>query len=124
MTTKHEKTERPKVLVLDDNAQVRRSLEKELEFSQFRVTTAASVGEALHLIDTEPFEVLLCDLHTPGAGDSFTVVSRMRRTNPNAVTLLSTSFPALGEVIEILRSQVDEILVKPLAIAALPALIR
>jgi DNA-binding response OmpR family regulator len=40
-----------------------------LEFSKFQVTTAANVGEVQHLIDTQPFDVLLIGLHMPEAGD-------------------------------------------------------
>ena len=86
-----------------------------LTFSQFRVTTAANVGEALHLIDTEPFDVLLSDLHMPGAADGFTVVSAMRHTNPDAVTLMYTGYPALEEAMSAILLQADEILLKPLA---------
>jgi DNA-binding response OmpR family regulator len=95
-----------------------------LEVSQFRVTAATNVGEALHLIDTEPFDVLLCDLHMPGAGDGFTVVSAMRHTNPDAVTLVFTGYPALEQAMDAILLQADEILVKPLAIPTLLALIR
>ena len=86
-----------------------------LTFSQFRITTAANVGEALHLIDTEPFDVLLSDLHMPGAADDFTVVSAMRHTNPDAVTLMYTGYLALKEAMSAILLQADEILLKPLA---------
>ena len=124
MTAKYDKTEQPTVLLVDDNEQVRTSLRKVLEVSQFRVSTAANVGEALHLIDKEPFDVLLCDLHMPGAGDGFTVVSAMRHTNPDAVTLVFTGYPALEEAMNAILLQADEILVKPLAISKLLGLIR
>src|SRR5690242_18446065 len=78
------------VLVVDDNDSVRATLEAVLRTSDFHVTTAANVGAALHLIDEQAFDVLLCDLHMPSAGDGFTVVSAMRHTNPNAVTLVFT----------------------------------
>ena len=128
METKNEKNEKteeqPKILVVDDNEEVRTSLRAVLEVSQFRVTTATNVGEALHLIDTEPFDVLLCDLHMPGPGDGFTVVSAMRHTNPNAVTLVLTGFPALEEAMDAILLQADEVLVKPMEVPALIALIR
>ena len=124
MPTKYEKAEQPKILLVDDNEQVRTSLCAVLEVSQFRVTAATNVGEALHLIDTEPFDVLLCDLHMPGAGDGFTVVSAMRHTNPDAVTLVFTGYPALEQAMDAILLQADEILVKPLAIPTLLALIR
>src|SRR6185369_14722186 len=66
-----------KILLVDDDEAVRTSLKTVLEFSLFRVTAAATVPEALQLIAKEPFDVLLCDLHMPGAGDGFTVVSAM-----------------------------------------------
>jgi ActR/RegA family two-component response regulator len=68
--------------------------------------------------------VLLCDLHMPGAGDGFTVVSAMRHTNPEAVTLVFTGYPALKEAMDAILLQADEILVKPLAPATLVELIR
>jgi DNA-binding response OmpR family regulator len=124
LTTKSGNTGQPKILVVDDNDQVRTSLGAVLEINQFDVTTAASVGAALHLIDSEPFDVLLCDLHMPGAGDGFTVVSAMRHTNPGAITLVFTGYPALQEAMDAILLQADEILVKPMAIPALVALIR
>ena len=87
----------PKILLVDDNDSVRTTLSAVLTANKFRVTAAANVSEALHLIDTEAFDVLLCDLHMPGAGDGFTVVSAMRHTNANAVTLVFTGYPALQE---------------------------
>lgn len=124
MTTPTDHTGYPKVLLVDDNEQVRASLKAVLEFSQFRVTTAANVAEALHFIDTEPFDVLLSDLHMPGAADGFTVVSAMRHTNPNAVTMMFTAYPALQEAMNAILLQADEILLKPLAPKTLVAQIR
>ena len=116
--------EPPKILLVDDNAAVRLSLGNVLESAHFRVTTAANVGEALGLINTEPFDVLLSDLHMPNAGDGFTVVSAMRHTNPDAVTLVFTGYPALQEAMDAILLQADEVLVKPMAIPELLAVIR
>jgi DNA-binding response OmpR family regulator len=124
MTIANDNTEQPKILVVDDDANIRATLTGVLTFNQFRVTTASNVGEALHLIDTEPFDVLLSDLHMPGAADGFTVVSAMRHTNPDAVTLMYTGYPALKEAMSAILLQADEILLKPLAPPMLVAQIR
>jgi DNA-binding response OmpR family regulator len=124
MPTQLEETEQPKILLVDDNEMVLMSLKAVLEINKFLVTSATNVGDALHLIDTELFDVLLCDLHMPGAGDGFTVVSAMRHVNPEAITLVFTGYPALQEAMDAILLQADEILVKPLAIDALVALIR
>jgi DNA-binding response OmpR family regulator len=119
-----DKTARPRILLVDDDEIVRELLRALLEMNQFLVTTAANVPEAIHLIDTEPFDVLLSDLHMPGAGDGFTVISAMRHKNPTAVTLLLTSFPALKEAMDAILLQADEILVKPMPVPELVSVIR
>jgi DNA-binding response OmpR family regulator len=115
---------RPRVLLVDDDESVREMLRDMLELSEFLVSTAANVSEAIHLIDTEAFDVLLSDLHMPGPGDGFTVISAMRHKNPNAITLLLTGYPALKEAMDAILLQVDEILVKPMPFPEMVDLIR
>jgi DNA-binding response OmpR family regulator len=122
--TANSKLGKTKILLVDDNEELRKAIAAVLEDSKFRVTTAANVGEALHLIDTKPFDVLLTDLHMPEAGDGFTVVSAMRHTNPNAVTLVFTGYPALQEAADAILLQADEVLLKPMAMPALITVIR
>jgi DNA-binding response OmpR family regulator len=124
MKTDADKTAPPKILLVDDNEAVRESLKEILEMNRFQVTTAANVPEAIHLIDTDSFDVLLSDLHMPGAGDGFTVISAMRHKNPNAITLLFTGYPALKEAMAAILLQADEILVKPMPIPEMVTLIR
>jgi CheY-like chemotaxis protein len=75
--------------------------------------------EALSRIAAEDFDVLLSDLHMPHAGDGFTVVSAMRHTHPEAVTLVLSGYPHLEEALSAIRLQADEILVKPIEISSL-----
>jgi CheY-like chemotaxis protein len=103
-----------KVLVVDDDEVVRMTLTGVLEQSGFTITTAANVPEALRLITgDESYDVLLSDLHMPGAGDGLTVVSAMRHANPRAVTLLLSAFPEMTAAAAAILQQTDEILLKP-----------
>src|SRR6202789_1655251 len=124
MDAETDKRAQPKILLVDDHEPMRDILKDILETSRFCVSTAANVSEAIHLIDTEPFDVLLSDLHMPGAGDGFTVISAMRHKHPNAITLLFTGYPALKEAMSAILSQADEILVKPMPIPEMVSLIR
>lgn len=103
-----------RVLVVDDNESVRLSLCAILESHGFEVTCAADVSEALKFISSQKYDVLLSDLHMPGAGDGLTVVSAMRHANPEAVTLLLSAFPEMSEAANAILMQTDEILVKPM----------
>jgi DNA-binding response OmpR family regulator len=123
MTEDGTTAERARVLLVDDNESVLSTLKMILELSRFHVTTAINVPEALALINAESFDVLLSDLHMPGAADGFTVVSAMRHMNPDAITLVFTGYPALKEAMSTILLQADEILVKPMAPDVLVALI-
>ncbi len=105
-----------RILIVDDNEMVRVSLCKILEANNFHVTGAADVGEALKLISQGKFDVLVSDLHMPGAGDGLTVVSAMRHANPNAVTLLLSAFPEMSAAANAILMQTDEILIKPMRV--------
>ena len=108
-----------RVLLVDDDEVVRMSLSFVLEQSGFTVTSAANVPEALRYISSESYDVLLSDLHMPGAGDGLTVVSAMRHANPMAVTLLLSAFPEMTAAAQAILHQADEILVKPMDVASL-----
>jgi CheY-like chemotaxis protein len=59
----------------------------------------------------------------PQAGDGFTVVSAMRHTHPQAVTLVLSGYPEMEEAFAAIRSQADEVFVKPIEISSLREII-
>ena len=77
------------------------------------------MSQALKFISSRRYDVLLTDLHMPGAGDGLTVVSAMRHANPEAVTLLLSAFPEMSAAANAILMQADEILVKPMNISDL-----
>jgi len=112
-----------KMLLVDDDEIVLQLLAAVMANSNFAVKTASTVPDALKLISTESFDVLL-NLHMPGAGDGLTVVSAMRHANPKAVTLLLSAFPDVNAAAHAILLQADEVLVKPMDLEALVAVIR
>ena len=105
--------DRSKLLFVDDEAAIRVTLSAILEQQGFAVTVAATVPEALRFIAQEQFDVLIADLNIGLAGDGFTVVSAMRRTQPDAVTLILTGYPDFETAVRALREQVDDYVTKP-----------
>jgi CheY-like chemotaxis protein len=114
----------PRVLVVEDDDAVRMMLQEGLHRDGFEVVVASNVRDALGLIATETFDVLLSDLHMPLAGDGFTLVSAMRHTHPAALTVVVSGYPALDEAMSAILSQADEIFTKPIRIGELKDLIR
>ncbi len=110
-----------KILLVDDDEKLRAMLAKVLEGDGYAVTPASCVADALKLISSDSFDVLLSDLHMPGKGDGLTVISAMRHANPKAVTMLLSAFPEMGAATQAILMQADQILVKPMNIPALLA---
>jgi DNA-binding response OmpR family regulator len=113
-----------KILLVDDDDLIRDSLTLILKFGGFEVVTASNVNDALKVIGSQIFDVLLSDLHMPGAGDGLTVVSAMRHSNPKAVTIIFSEYPEMKEAAAAILLQADEILVKPMAPELLIEIIR
>jgi ActR/RegA family two-component response regulator len=102
-----------KILFVDDEPAIRTSLPAILRLHGFEVTAAGSVSQALQAIGTQSFDVLISDLNIGSPGDGFTVVSAMRRTQPDCVNIILTGYPAFESALEAIRSQVDDYLIKP-----------
>jgi ActR/RegA family two-component response regulator len=102
-----------RILFVDDEAGIRTTLQAILEQHGFQVTTAATVPEALEHLNHATFDVLLSDLNIGQPGDGFTVVSAMRRVQPDAATFILTGYPDFDTALQAIRSQVDDYLLKP-----------
>jgi DNA-binding response OmpR family regulator len=113
-----------KVLLVDDDAAVRDMMTATLDHTGFQVVAAANVSEALKHIANEAFDALITDLHMPNPGDGFTVVSAMRHSQPDALTLLVSGYPDVQNAMAAILLEADEIIVKPFEVGRLAALIR
>jgi CheY-like chemotaxis protein len=100
-------------LLVDDDESVLSGLSVILEAHEFEVTTASGVNEALKHITSSSFDVLLTDLHMPGAGDGLIVVGAMRHANPRAVTLVLSANPDMAKATTANLRMVDQVLLKP-----------
>jgi CheY-like chemotaxis protein len=66
-----------RVLVVDDNADVRELIAAVLEAAEADVATADNADRALEAVRLRRPDVLLCDLHMPGI-DGFELIHRLR----------------------------------------------
>ena len=108
-----------RLLFVDDEDAIRITLPSILKLHGFEVTAVGTVAEALDQINRNQFQILIADLNIGQPGDGFTVVSAMRRTQPNAVTIIITGYPAFETALQAIRSQVDDYIVKPAQIETL-----
>jgi ActR/RegA family two-component response regulator len=103
----------PRILFVDDEDSIRLTLPPLLESYGFEVASAGTVAEALGLITQRKFDVLISDLNIGHPGDGFTVVSAMRRHQPEALRFIVTGYPAFESALEAIREEVHDYLIKP-----------
>jgi DNA-binding response OmpR family regulator len=113
-----------RVLLVDDDEAVRTIMSAILETNGFNVVSAGNVTEALKLITTNSFDVLITDLHMPNPSDGFAVITAMRHSQPDALTLLVSGYPDVKGAVDAILLQADEIIVKPFEVGALAELVR
>jgi ActR/RegA family two-component response regulator len=110
---------RTRILFVDDEPAIRMTLPAILHMHGYEVVAAGTVAEALGIMAQQKFDVLISDLNIGNPGDGFTVVSAMRRTQPDARTFILTGYPAFETALEAIRAQVDDYLIKPADIEGL-----
>lgn len=114
----------PRMLFVDDEPSIRLTLPEILRMHGYDVEAASTVAEALAAIQARKFHVLISDLNIGSPGDGFTVVSAMRRTQPDCLTMILTGYPGFETALQAIRSQVDDYLVKPTEIKRLVEIIQ
>src|ERR1017187_3991286 len=113
-----------RVLLVDNDEAVRAMMTRALELKGFEVVAAASLTEALRHIVTESFDVLITDLHVPNPTDGLAVVTAMRHSQPEAVTMLVSGFPDVQRAMAAVFLEANEIIVKPFEIWQLTELVQ
>ncbi|MFB7509418.1 response regulator transcription factor [Streptomyces broussonetiae] len=106
------------VLVVDDDAAIRRSLERGLRLGGFAVRTAADGPEALAAIGTAPPDVLVLDVSMPGMS-GIEVCTRLRDEGLDLPVLMLSALDETADRIAGLQAGGDDYLVKPFALQEL-----
>ena len=104
----------PKVLVVDDEPNVLRSLVQYLTIEEFEVETASNGIEALEKVDSFNPELILLDVMMPGM-DGFEVLDRVKALpgHANTPVIMLTAKDQSSDVLKGYQSGATSYLVKP-----------
>lgn len=83
--------EKHRILIVEDDEIMQRALAISLERAGFRVTCASTFKEALDLLETEPFSVVITDIFLPD-GDGIKVLKLSHVKQPNTPVLGMTAY--------------------------------
>ncbi len=113
----------PRVLVVDDEPDIRDAHAALLRAEGWEVETARDGEQALVLLAFSPFDLLVTDWHMPRL-DGASLVRWLRTTQSPLPVVMITGSDALSEVPASIRSEIEEILPKPVSRAHLIAVLR
>jgi two-component system, OmpR family, response regulator MprA len=113
----------PDVLLVDDDAPIRRMLERTLTAEGYAITAVADGGAALAQVERSLPDVIVLDVGMPGL-DGLAVTKRIRAKGLVVPILLLTARDALHQRVEGLDAGADDYLVKPFEVEELTARIR
>jgi two-component system OmpR family response regulator len=113
----------PRLLVIEDERKVLRSLERGLQAEGYEVVSEASGEAGYQQAMTQPFDALVLDLMLPGQ-DGLEVLTEFRRAGKKTPVLVLTARDAIEDRVLGLDAGADDYLVKPFAFAELLARLR
>jgi DNA-binding NtrC family response regulator len=101
-----------RVLIVDDDAPLRDSLELVLAAEGYDVASAPDAETALQRLDETPTDVVLCDLRMPGM-DGLELLPLLRRRLPGATLILMSAYGTADLAIEAMQRGAYDYLAKP-----------
>jgi len=107
-----------RILVVDDEEGIRRSLEAVLEDRGYLVDTAENGQEAISKSKTKFYNLALVDIRLPDM-DGVTLLTAMRETTPKMVKIIITGYPSLDNAIAAVNKGADGYVVKPFTMESL-----
>ncbi len=111
-----------RVLLVDDEPQIRRVLRMTLSDEGYEITEARNGEEAMDLLRTDRFDLILLDVNMPGMGGIATCSSI--RAVSDSVILMLTVRDSEGEKVAALDAGADGYITKPFSTPELLARIR
>ena len=116
-------TEKPHILIVDDEPAIRLTLETGLSLKGFRVTGASSGREACALLPNGNFDAVLCDVLMPD-GDGLSVVRDLRKFDRDLPLILMTAQGSVEIAFESISEGASDFIAKPFEVSAVAVLLK
>jgi two-component system response regulator PilR (NtrC family) len=104
--------DKKRVLVVDDEQDVRETLENVLQKIDYHPITAANGEEALDIIRNQPVDVVLSDLYMP-VMNGIELLKRVKTEKKNIIFLMITAHPTIETAVDAIKKGAYDYLTKP-----------
>lgn len=101
-----------KLLIVDDELSMREFLSILLEREGYVVEVAGSAEEALRMMESNYFDMVLSDVNMPGLS-GIDLLARIKKVSPETAVLMLTAFSAAGQAVEAMKLGAYDYICKP-----------
>ena len=101
-----------RILVIDDDASLRRVLEYNLQEEGYEVLTCASGEDGLRLSDEYRPELVITDVKMPGM-DGFQILQAVKERSPDTLVIIITAFGAIDAAVQAMKLGAYDYVTKP-----------
>ena len=109
-----------KVLIVDDDSDLRLTLCEYLETRRFRVSSARNGAEAIRMFESgQQFDIVFTDLMMPPGPSGLEVLKVVRNLQPHTQVVVMTGYASIETAIESIRLGAFDYLNKPFQVAEL-----
>ncbi|WP_455526670.1 response regulator transcription factor [Huintestinicola sp.] len=113
----------PKILIVEDEHQLARFIQLELEHEDYETTVAGDGRQGLSLAESGEFDLILLDIMLPEL-NGLEVLRRLRKAENNVPVIMLTARDSVMDKVSGLDMGADDYITKPFAIEELLARIR
>ncbi len=106
-------TAQAKVLIVEDERLIREVLSTELRKAGHNVVTATDGQEALQIIGTDIFDLVITDLKMPGRLGGMEILKAVKEISPETVVIVITAFATFAVGVEAMRLGAYDVFPKP-----------
>ena len=101
-----------KILIIDDDSQIRTLLSERLRFHQYRVITAEDGQDGLDKFKREGADLVLLDLMMPKL-DGIETLNLLKKEEPEVIVIMMTAFGTIEKAVEAMKKGAYDFIPKP-----------
>ncbi|MEW6468990.1 MAG: sigma-54 dependent transcriptional regulator [Bacteroidota bacterium] len=113
----------PRILIIDDEKSIRKTLREILEYENFKVDEAADGAEGLSMLGKDAYDIVLCDIKMPKV-DGMEVLDKVMESAHDMPIIMISGHGNIETAVEAVKKGAYDFIAKPLDLNRLLVTIR
>ena len=111
-----------KIIVLDDELIIRKSLEEQLRRKRYAVASAATIADAESYLARDNFDLIFADVHLPD-GNGIDLLKRLSQQPDSPTVVIMTGRGSIESAVECMRAGAFDYVIKPFSLSQIAMIV-